>query len=116
MRSATLQKKSSLLEEFSSAKNTNKFALHEIEGHFVEFSKDQYGSRFIQQKLEEEATPNDKDLVFCEIYPEAYTLMTDVFGNYVIQKFFEYGTTEQKRKLGEALKGHVLTVFYINSF
>jgi hypothetical protein len=25
--------------------------------------------------------------------------MTDVFGNYVIQKFFEYGTPEQKTAL-----------------
>ena len=25
--------------------------------------------------------------------------MTDVFGNYVIQKFFEFGTTDQKSQL-----------------
>jgi pumilio RNA-binding family len=33
--------------------------------------------------------------------------MTDVFGNYVIQKFFEFGTPEQKttlaQKVGSAL-------------
>jgi len=27
--------------------------------------------------------------------------MTDVFGNYVIQKFFEYGTPEQKSTLAQ---------------
>lgn len=27
--------------------------------------------------------------------------MTDVFGNYVIQKFFEYGTQEQKSTLAQ---------------
>jgi len=34
--------------------------------------------------------------------------MIDVFGNYVIQKFFEHGTPEQKRILGDKLVGHVL--------
>lgn len=30
-------------------------------------------------------------MVFGEILQAAYQLMTDVFGNYVIQKFFEVG-------------------------
>ena len=51
----------------------------------VVISADQYGSRFIQQKLET-ATTEDKNMVFEEIFPQALTLMTDVFGNYVIQK------------------------------
>lgn len=48
-------------------------------------SADQYGSRFIQQKLET-ATADEKNMVFDEIMPQALSLMTDVFGNYVIQK------------------------------
>lgn len=53
-------------------------------------SADQYGSRFIQQKLET-ATVEEKDMVFNEIMPQAFSLMTDVFGNYVIQKVtYEY--------------------------
>lgn len=48
-------------------------------------SADQYGSRFIQQKLET-ATSEEKNMVFHEIMPQALSLMTDVFGNYVIQK------------------------------
>ena len=48
-------------------------------------SADQYGSRFIQQKLET-ATAEEKNMVFDEIMPQALSLMTDVFGNYVIQK------------------------------
>ena len=47
--------------------------------------------RFIQQKLETAAVA-DKQLVFNEILPSALVLMVDVFGNYVIQKFFEHGT------------------------
>ena len=64
----------------------------------VEFSQDQHGSRFIQQKLER-ATSAEKELIFNEILTQAHSLMTDVFGNYVIQKFFEHGSPEQKTAL-----------------
>ena len=64
-------------------------------------------SRFIQQKLER-ATPAEKQMVFNEILSAAYSLMTDVFGNYVIQKFFEFGTSEQKQTLAQRVRGHVL--------
>ena len=72
--------------------------LRDLANHVVEFSQDQHGSRFIQQKLER-ANPADKQLVFQEIISSSHPLMTDVFGNYVIQKFFEYGTPEQKSQL-----------------
>uniref|UniRef100_A0A251T5G4 Putative armadillo-like helical, Armadillo-type fold protein n=1 Tax=Helianthus annuus TaxID=4232 RepID=A0A251T5G4_HELAN len=69
---------------------------------------DQFGSRFIQQKLET-VTTEEKDMVFNEIMPQAYSLMTDVFGKYVVQKFFEHGSATQIRELAEQLTGHVLT-------
>ncbi|KAL2940569.1 Pumilio-like protein 2 [Bienertia sinuspersici] len=99
---------SSLLDEFKSNK-TKCFELSEIAGHVVEFSADQYGSRFIQQKLETAST-EEKNMVFHEIIPQALSLMTDVFGNYVIQKFFEHGTASQIRELADKLTGHVLTL------
>ena len=48
-------------------------------------STDQLGSRFIQQKLET-AQEEEKAIVFEEMLPRSLSLMTDVFGNYVIQK------------------------------
>ncbi|KAK3007369.1 hypothetical protein RJ639_016045, partial [Escallonia herrerae] len=99
---------SSLLEEFKSNK-TKCFELSEIAGHVVEFSADQYGSRFIQQKLET-ATVEEKNMVFQEIFPQALTLMTDVFGNYVVQKFFEHGMSSQRREMANKLLGHVLNL------
>lgn len=55
----------------------------DIFGHIVEFSGDQHGSRFIQQRLEE-ATDEEKQRVFDEIVPIKTTqLIQDVFGNYV---------------------------------
>ncbi|KAL5169352.1 Pumilio 2 [Glycine soja] len=99
---------SSLLEEFKTNK-TKCFELSEIAGHVVEFSADQYGSRFIQQKLET-ATTEEKNMVYQEIMPHSLALMTDVFGNYVVQKFFEHGLASQRRELANKLLGHVLTL------
>ena len=73
----------------------------------VEFSGDQHGSRFIQQKLET-ANSDEKEQLFREIQPNALQLMTDVFGNYVIQKLFEHGNQVQKRVLAEQMKNHVM--------
>jgi len=106
---STVPIRSTLLEEFRTSKNNKKFELKDIIGHFIEFSGDQHGSRFIQQKLES-ALVSEKNMVFKEIYPAALSLMTDVFGNYVIQKFFEHGTAEHKRLLGETLVGNVLSL------
>jgi mRNA-binding protein PUF3 len=75
----------------------------------VEFSGDQHGSRFIQQKLET-ANSDEKEVVFSEIRPNSLQLMTDVFGNYVIQKFFEHGNQLQKSILAKQMEGHVLTL------
>ncbi|VAH66301.1 unnamed protein product [Triticum turgidum subsp. durum] len=99
---------SSLLDEFKSNK-ARSFDLAEIAGNVVEFSADQYGSRFIQQKLET-ATVEEKNMVFEEIMPHALSLTTDVFGNYVVQKFFEHGSSTQRRELANKLFGHVLTL------
>lgn len=81
--------------------------LRDLTNHIVEFSQDQHGSRFIQQKLERASTP-EKQLVFSEILAAAYSLMTDVFGNYVIQKFFEFGTPEQKSTLAQKVCNQTL--------
>ncbi|XP_050806620.1 pumilio homolog 2 isoform X10 [Gopherus flavomarginatus] len=98
--------RSRLLEDFRNNRFPN-LQLRDLVGHIVEFSQDQHGSRFIQQKLER-ATPAERQMVFAEILQAAYQLMTDVFGNYVIQKFFEFGSPEQKLALATRIRGHVL--------
>ncbi|XP_014244015.1 pumilio homolog 2 isoform X4 [Cimex lectularius] len=98
--------RSRLLEDFRNNRYPS-LQLRDLANHIVEFSQDQHGSRFIQQKLERATVP-EKQLVFSEILSAAYNLMTDVFGNYVIQKFFEFGTPEQKTTLAQKVRGHVL--------
>uniref|UniRef100_A0A1Y1L7R0 PUM-HD domain-containing protein n=1 Tax=Photinus pyralis TaxID=7054 RepID=A0A1Y1L7R0_PHOPY len=100
------QGRSRLLEDFRNNRFPN-LQLRDLANHIVEFSQDQHGSRFIQQKLER-ASAAEKQMVFNEILAAAYNLMTDVFGNYVIQKFFEFGTSEQKTTLAQKVRGHVL--------
>ncbi|KAL0374685.1 UNVERIFIED_CONTAM: Pumilio6, chloroplastic [Sesamum radiatum] len=73
----------------------------------LHFSIDQHGSRFIQQKLET-CSVEEKASVFKEVVPHAPKLMTDVFGNYVIQKLFEYGSPEQMNYLANQLQGQIL--------
>jgi uncharacterized protein YpbB len=76
----------------SKIQNGKKIEIRDIKDHVVECSMDQYGSRFIQQKYDV-TTEEEKELIFSEILPEANSLMNDVFGNYVVQKLFEYGNS-----------------------
>ncbi|TQV99894.1 hypothetical protein V2A60_005321 [Cordyceps javanica] len=100
--------RSFLLEEFRQSNKSNKrYELKDIYNHVVEFSGDQHGSRFIQQKLET-ANSDEKEQVFREIEPNAIQLMKDVFGNYVVQKFFEHGNQVQKKILAEKMRGKVV--------
>ena len=99
---------SSLLEDFKMNKN-RRFELSDLADHIVEFSADQHGSRFIQQKLEG-ATEEESQMVFSEVLPSAHMLMMDVFGNYVIQKFLEHGTKTQRAALASQLTRNVLSL------
>lgn len=97
--------RSPLLEEFRSNKSGRQYTLKDILGHGYEFSKDQHGSRFIQQQLAT-ASDEDREVIFNEIRNYAIDLMTDVFGNYVIQKYFEHGNETQCHILFESMRGN----------
>lgn len=98
----------SLVEDFRNTYGKSRqWSLRDLTGHVVAFCQDQHGSRFIQQRLEE-CADSDKQIVFDEIIPAAQQLMTDVFGNYVLQKLFEYGNADQCESLAELLKGQAV--------
>jgi mRNA-binding protein PUF3 len=98
------------LAEFrKESKGSKRWELPDIYDDVVEFAGDQHGSRFIQQKLET-ANSEVKERIFKELEPNALQLMQDVFGNYVIQKFFEHGDQTQKKVLAAKMKGHVLAL------
>ncbi|KAJ7786780.1 armadillo-type protein [Mycena olivaceomarginata] len=100
--------RSPILEEFRATRQIRLWKLREIAGSIVEFSGDQLGSRFIQDTLPE-ASNEEKQSVFDEIYPNhTITLIQNVFGNYVIQRFFQHGTQTQKTALVKSMEGSVV--------
>mmetsp|Transcript_11132 Transcript_11132/g.24127 ORF Transcript_11132/g.24127 Transcript_11132/m.24127 type:complete len:897 (-) Transcript_11132:327-3017(-) len=98
---------SNLLNDIRAAKSRNQWTIHEIQGHVVEFCLDQNGSRFIQQRLEV-ADAIEKNAVMDEIIPAIKDLQNDVFGNYVVQKLYEFGTEGMKKDLKGTLEGNML--------
>lgn len=79
----------------------------EYAGHVVEFCLDQNGSRFIQQRLEVGGT-TEKEAVMVEVLPAVRRLRNDVFGNYVVQKLLDFGTSKMKDDLRDTLEGEML--------
>ena len=53
------------------------------------------------------APDEEKKLLFNEVVAEPTKLIKDVFGNYVVQKMFEYGNLNQRRQLYNILKGNM---------
>lgn len=83
--------------------------LSEIKDNVVEFATDQHGSRFIQQKLES-ASAQDKDSILKSALLEAQRLMTDVFGNYVVQKLLDHGGENAVKLIAAELEGRMLAL------
>lgn len=74
------------------------WSLRDVKNVAYGFAKDQFGSRFLQQKLQDSTVPQqEKDDLFEELSPHLPGLCIDVFGNYVVQKILEIGvgTREQ---------------------
>eukprot|EP01064_Diplonema_japonicum_P025462 TRINITY_DN36892_c0_g1_i1.p1 TRINITY_DN36892_c0_g1~~TRINITY_DN36892_c0_g1_i1.p1 ORF type:complete len:657 (+),score=101.07 TRINITY_DN36892_c0_g1_i1:152-1972(+) len=102
---------SQLMEEFR--RKSRLWELPDFAGHVLEFSRDQDGSRLIQKKLEQSCQLGDVgrmqlDAIFVELLPEALHLMTDVFGNYVIQKLLEFGQDTHRAQLVGVMKNCVV--------
>lgn len=93
----------------SSLHGGREWQLSEIKDNVVEFATDQHGSRFIQQKLES-ASPDDRDAILRQALTEAQRLMTDVFGNYVVQKLLDHGGANAVKLIAAELEGRMLVL------
>lgn len=95
------------LEEFKQKLTYGKvIELDQLKGHIVELSKDQFGSRYLQHKIQE-STAAEKQMIFDEIKEPCVPLMSDLFGNYVIQVLMDHGTSDQRTAVIEKIQGQV---------
>ena len=69
--------------------------VEELTGSIYVLAKDQYGCRLLQRLLDEQK-PALVDLVFRECFEHINELMTDAFGNYLLQKLIEQCSEPQR--------------------
>ena len=70
---------------------------------------DQQASIFLQNKLRQ-GTADQKHGIVNAIIDQAYALMVNRFGNFLVQRCFESGSEEQVAAICEAIRGHVITL------
>lgn len=84
----------------------------------VRISKNKDGSRFIQQRLDYLADPahdvassnEELNLVFSEAMSSIEDLWHDAYGNFVLQKLLDRGTTNMKAELGDRVHPDVVSL------
>jgi len=72
-------------------------------------NNDQQASIFLQQKLKV-GTPEQKYDIVEAIVAQAYPLMVNRFGNFLVQRCFEHGTPEQVIKIAQSIRGNTLNL------
>jgi len=81
---------------FSLPSNFNSLA--EAQGYIYLLAKDQHGCRFLQ-RIFDEGTPKDVQIVFNEIIGHVVELMVNPFGNYLMQKLLDVCNEEQRKQI-----------------
>lgn len=72
-------------------------------------NNDQQASIFLQQKLKV-GTAEQKYEIVEAIIAQAYPLMINRFGNFLVQRCFEHGTPEQVIAIAQAIRGNTLNL------
>ncbi|KAG6406782.1 hypothetical protein SASPL_134393 [Salvia splendens] len=70
-------------------------SLAEAQGFIHDIAKDQHGCRILQ-RIFEQGTSQDVQIIFIEIIDHVVELMVNPFGNYLMQKLLEVCNEEQK--------------------
>ncbi|CAK7339071.1 unnamed protein product [Dovyalis caffra] len=77
-------------------------SVDEVTGRIYLMAKDQHGCRFLQRKFSE-GTPQDVEKIFLEIIDHIVELMTDPFGNYLVQKLLEVCDEDHRMQILRAI-------------
>lgn len=85
--------------------------LEEVEGRIFTIAKDQHGCRFLQRKFEQ-GVSEDVHKIFIEIIDHIVELMTDPFGNYLVQKLLEVCDEAERMEVIRRVtgKGQLVTI------
>ncbi|KAK7328157.1 hypothetical protein VNO77_22254 [Canavalia gladiata] len=73
-------------------------SLAEARGSIYLIAKDQHGCRFLQRMFDE-GTPEDVQVIFNEIIGHVVELMMNPFGNYLMQKLLDVCNEEQRMRI-----------------
>ncbi|CAK8537487.1 unnamed protein product [Lathyrus sativus] len=71
---------------------------HTLQSYMIHTAKDQNGGRQLQ-KLVEEGSVEDKEIVFNGVIDNIVELMMDPFGNYLVQKLLEFCREDQRLQI-----------------
>ncbi|XP_044483099.1 pumilio homolog 12-like [Mangifera indica] len=77
-------------------------SVDEVTGRIYLMAKDQHGCRFLQRKISE-GTSEDIEKIFVEIIDHIVELMTDPFGNYLVQKLLEVCNEDHRMQILHAI-------------
>jgi hypothetical protein len=78
-------------------------------GQLYSLCLDQHGCRYLQKKLEDR-DPGHLEQIFTEVYPHVVDLMTDPFGNYLVQRLIEYSGPNQLLLIVEAVGPNIIEI------
>ncbi|XWS25275.1 hypothetical protein CRYUN_Cryun27aG0055300 [Craigia yunnanensis] len=96
-----LQEKSSKLDKLHGENVTlmpSPYSFVEFQGCIYYMAKDQNGCRFLQ-RIFDEGSCLDVQIIFIEIIDNIVELMMDPFGNYLVQKLLDVCTEEQRLQI-----------------
>ncbi|KAI3996748.1 hypothetical protein MKX01_041048 [Papaver californicum] len=77
-------------------------SVDDVAGRIYKLAKDQNGARFLQRRFIE-GTAEDINKICCEIIDHIVELMTDSFGNYLVQKLLEVCSETQRMQILRAI-------------
>lgn len=73
-------------------------SLGELQGYMCHMAKDQNGCRFLQRMVDE-GTSEDTEIVFKGVVDNVVELMMDPFGNYLVQKLLDVCRDDQRLQI-----------------
>ncbi|KAK4491217.1 hypothetical protein RD792_001950, partial [Penstemon davidsonii] len=81
----------------------------EAQGYIYHMAKDQNGCRFLQRMFDE-GTSRDVQIIFNEIIDHVVELMMNPFGNYLMQKLLEVCNEEQRMHILIRVTGELVSI------